>query len=81
MNVVLRGSIFAVRLTKADPKCPGVCSYSFCSTNFAINITNVLYACNKEGERTPKHTQIFLCYYSPLTLRTQISNYLQMTDK
>lgn len=30
------GSIFPVRLTKADPKCPGVCS---CSTNFTINIT------------------------------------------
>lgn len=54
MNVVLRGSIFAVRLTKGDPKCPGVCSYSFCSTNFTINITKRCMHAKKKRGKYPK---------------------------
>lgn len=81
MNMVLRGSIFAVRLTKADPKCPGVCSYSFCSINFTIDITKSCMHAKKRGGKAPKHAQMFPCHYSPLSLRAQISNYLQMNDK
>lgn len=83
MNMVVEGSIFAVRLTEADPKCPGVCSDSFCSTNFTINVTNS-YTHAKRGqgeEKTPKHAQMFPCSYSPILLRNQISDCLQMNDK
>lgn len=81
MNIELRGSIFALRLTKADPKCPGVCFYSFCSTNFTIDITKSCMHAKKRRGKTPKHAWMFPCYYSPLSLRTQISDYLQMTNK
>lgn len=35
----------------------------------------------RRGGNTPKHAQMFPCYYSSLSLRTQISDYLQMNDK
>lgn len=35
----------------------------------------------RAGENTPKHARMFPCHYSPLSLRTQISDYLQVNDK
>jgi len=32
-------------------------------------------------EKTPKHAQVFLFYYSPILSTNQISDYSQMTDK
>lgn len=63
------GSIFAVRLTKADPKCPGICSCCFCSTNFTINITkSCMHAKQGGGWRWPQ--SMLRCFWDvPITLQ------------
>lgn len=46
MNMIVKGkTFFAVRLTEADQTCPGVCSYSFCSTNLYPSYHQEPYAC------------------------------------
>lgn len=70
------GAVF-LRLTKADPKW---CLLLLLLTNFTIDITKSRMHAKKRGRKTPKHARMFPCCYSPFTLRTQISDYLQMTD-
>lgn len=79
MNMIVKGKIFfAVRLTEANQTYPGVCSYSFCSTNLYPSMSPRAVCMRTGVKTTQKHAQMFPCYYSPILWRNQISDYLQM---